>query len=164
MAEGGGFDFNKLAQAMGLGMGGGQGAGEGTMLDDMGNKLAGLLSKLTGFIPNFSNPGQAGIAAQFDRKEGVQDKMINQGAKSMTSKREGGVIVAGLSKYVTRDSSINANEKESLQRMDPHIEAAQIGDSKYSYSDVSVASLGAFSSPSTPSSGISYDHGVGGVA
>jgi len=137
---------------MGLNSGGGQGSGEGTFVDDLANKLMGWISKLTG-APHLANIQQGSITGPIDKKDGIQDKMVNQGAKGLTSKREGGAIVSGLAKYITRDFS----------RVDPLIEGLPIGDSKFDFTEIGVASLGAFSSPYTPSSGISYESGIGGV-
>lgn len=118
---------------------------EGSLLDDLGNKLSSLLSKLSGFFPNFSNPQQAGLKGM--DSQGLQDKMMNGAAKSLSTQRDNS-IGSKLAKHLSRDSAQHSQEVATISHKEPHIEApapqpdfhALVGDpgghGKYSVADV----------------------------
>lgn len=110
-AQGGGFDFNQLAQQMGLGKsqssGGGDGANEKEtpeLIIAGAEKVASTASKLTGgLIPNLQQLGQISLTQMIDKAESWIDKKINESAASMNAR---GGFIAQLASVLMKNSTI----------------------------------------------------------
>jgi len=118
-----GFDFNKLAQQMGLGMGNAA-AAAGSKIEEYGDALASMLAKLIPFMPNFAGMKNASLGA-FDT-QGQQDKNPGQALAGLSIERKNG-IAQKFKPYFTvapDGSIVHKAEVASVSHKDAHIEPA----------------------------------------